>query len=567
MDNAQFRRLLVDKPSSPSQAASPSQNVSSTSSDSRTSALGSRLRSSIPMTPRSVAGYTKSHALSEFAKQVSDAMGPPSAKRLKSSATPKGTKLAEGYIDRVAMRREDERTEDTATVGDDTQARLSALEQMVKSGQMESESFEKLRRQILGEEVKAKRTPGLDWEMLRKARQGENVGASADAVLYTERDETLIKHKSEVDIDEEFEGAIGEKQEITSLDSVQKKEVPKKKGVLTQAPGKLTRDEILKEFKKHRRTVAGHSSLDGVSPALGSKFKKLEASGPIQGSNKKRWIEFDEKSGRRREVLMVTDRQGNSKRKARWLDEGSVTDDLKRRGAGNGVANKERKKQEGQPEILGMEIPAEIAARQRALLEHQASREEDDDNIFLGVGADYNPLDDPSESSDSSSSSRERMSDQKDDSGASTNNTKRQPSKPRNYFSTSSKDEAEASEGNAITEDPTLMAAIKRAAAIGKVEPRDRESPTTDAEVAHRKQFLEHVRKREKQDEEDLDMDFGESRYGDDDDDNVVLNDGEISKKVEKTRKRGPRKKKGNKENVGDVMGVLSGKNPGEGLK
>ena len=49
---------------------------------------------------------------------------------------------------------------------------------------------------------------------------------------------------------------------------------------------------------------------------------------------------------------------------------------------------------------LGMDVPAELAAKQKALLEQQALEEQDDDDIFAGVGADYDPLKDIDSDSD-----------------------------------------------------------------------------------------------------------------------------------------------------------------------
>ena len=72
------------------------------------------------------------------------------------------------------------------------------------------------------------------------------------------------------------------------------------------------------------------------------------------------------------------------------------------------------------------------------------------------------------------------------------------------------------------------------------------------------KQFLDQLRKREREDAADLDLGFGESRFDDDDDDEQGA--WEEGDKKSSSRKRGPKKRKGNKENVDDVMRVLEGR-------
>lgn len=558
MNNAQFRRLLVDNSSSPSTT---SQNAPSASSESKAPALGSRLRSSIPMTPRSVAGFTKAHAASDFAKQVSDAMAPPPPKRFKSSAAPKGTKLSEGYVDRVAMRRG---AETTGPVEEDKVQRVHALEEMVEGGQMERSTFEKLRIEILGDEAKVEKK-GLDWNMLRRAKRGEDVETDLEAKAELNMNGTAKKCGAEKDVDEELEGALEEGPKGTGLGDVQKKEVRKKQGNRADAGGKLARDEILKQFRKERERISDQIPTDDPDSTLGSKFRKVEATETVPKNNKKRWIEVDEKSGRRREVLMTTDKEGNPKRKVRWLDKEPITVDKNDKGHDSHAQKAGKKRPPRDTNVLGMEVPAEIAARQRAMLEGDANQEDDDDDIFAGAGADYNPLDGASEGSDSDSDSEEEGLRRNGDHATSSEQSNEPvvaPSRPRNYFLVSSKDEGTTSTENSLTQDPTLMAAIKRAAAIGKAESEQNgEITATEAEAAHRKQFLEKLKKRDREDAEDLDMGFGESRFGDDDDEEgPVWDEGEEGKAEKKTRKRGPKKKKGNKENLNDVLGVLEGR-------
>src|SRR5882757_6330532 len=108
MDNSQFRNLLQnDRHANAPGAAAPSPGF-------KKPALGSRARASIPMTPRSVTGY---NASKDFARQVAEhgreEDGQPPMKKFKSSAAPKGSKIASGYHDRTSARRANEDGEET----------------------------------------------------------------------------------------------------------------------------------------------------------------------------------------------------------------------------------------------------------------------------------------------------------------------------------------------------------------------------------------------------------------------------------------------------------------------
>ena len=120
MNNSQFRDFVKsDKTKS-----SPNQNGGSSTFVPRS--LGSRARSSVPMTPRTVAGYNSKN---DFARQVTEharqANGEPALKKFKSSAAPKGTKLAEGYQDRAKLR------EDTYNEETSREKKLKDLEKML----------------------------------------------------------------------------------------------------------------------------------------------------------------------------------------------------------------------------------------------------------------------------------------------------------------------------------------------------------------------------------------------------------------------------------------------------
>ncbi|KAE8142010.1 hypothetical protein BDV38DRAFT_236860 [Aspergillus pseudotamarii] len=309
-------------------------------------------------------------------------------------------------------------------------------------------------------------------------------------------------------------------------------------------PGKKSRDEILKQLRASRAAAAA-AEEQAAEPALGSKFKRIGDS----KVEKKRWVEQDE-NGRRKEILQITDAEGKTKRKVRWLDKPGETN-----AGGLLVPDKDAKP-------LGMEVPVEVAAKAAA------PSEDEDDDIFAGVGADYNPLGDIG--SDESSDEDEDEDGEVAEKPARTTETAPKetpkpsgeaPAKPRNYFSTSTTETTEEDRSNPLTKDPTLLAALKRAAALRRAEPStegeagEGEEDADSETLLRRKKFLEEARRREQLDAMDMDLGFGSSRVEDDEDEEVILEE-----RRGKKRKRGPKKKKGDKDSVSDVMRVLEGR-------
>ncbi|PIG79185.1 hypothetical protein AARAC_012065 [Aspergillus arachidicola] len=341
------------------------------------------------------------------------------------------------------------------------------------------------------------------------------------------------------DVDEEFEKL--EERTGEELPSAPR-EKEKKKGTMAPPPGRKSRDEILKQLKASRAAAAA-AEKQAAEPALGSKFKRIGDS----KVEKKRWVEQDE-NGRRKEILQITDAEGKTKRKVRWLDKPGETN-----AGGLLVPDKDAKP-------LGMEVPAEVAAKA------SAPSEDEDDDIFAGVGDDYNPLGDI-ESDESSSDEEDGEVGEKParTTEAAPKETPKPsgeaPAKPRNYFSTSTTEATEEDRSNPLTKDPTLLAALKRAAALRRAEPSAEDAAGEGEEDAdtetllRRKKFLEEARRREQLDAMDMDLGFGSSRVEDDEDDEVILEE-----RGGKKRKRGPKKKKGDKDSVSDVMRVLEGR-------
>ncbi|EEQ35758.1 conserved hypothetical protein [Microsporum canis CBS 113480] len=524
MNNEQFRRLLLDNTTtSPRQANSTSKKTSSgenATSTERGSALGSRMRSSIPMTPRAVSGVDFARQLAEHRRDV---QGQPPPKKFKAATGPKGFKYARGYEDRASLRQSNEQK---AT--DDREERVRGLEELLKLGKIDQPTFDKLRSEIgVGGDVSSTHlVKGLDWQLLKRVKAGEDV--------------TTKSHDPEPSTaDDEFERIVEEK-EKHNVESIAIKEREKKRGTLAPLA------QILKQLKASRQ-----GALPQAEPSLGSKFKKIGS----QGSNKKRWIETDA-NGRRKEILVITDSSGKTKKKTRWLDNaGEVNPYLL-------SVNKDAKP-------LGMEVPAEVLARMTSTKDVEADEDED---IFAGVGDDYNPLANAKEDEDSSSNEegdKKKSPSVKEASPQADTETKLErklsSSQRRDYFATGKSGQLGASDeqqptdrSNPFVSDPTIRDALRKAATIGIHDPLsddDTDGVANGSALKHRS-FLEEARRREREDALDIDMGFGGSRFGDEEDEEVLDRGGSSHSK----RKRGPKKKKGDKNNVSDVLRVLEGR-------
>ncbi|KAK5046436.1 hypothetical protein LTR84_008239 [Exophiala bonariae] len=522
MDNSQFRAFLHND------SKAPGTKNDTSASGFKKPTLGSRMRSSVPMTPRSVVGYNSTR---DFARQVAEheskSDGQPPTKKFKSSAAPKGTKLAAGYSDRTNARRVGADKEETQ---DDKEKRLKALEEMYKLQQIDEATFESLKREIgiggsLGTTHLVK---GLDWRLLERVRRGEDV----NAVPQPEKEEDVEDNKG--DLDDELDRAL--EIDVTANSAASRKESIDEQSEEGIAPQVTTRDEILRQLKESRAGNVASSQV--AEPSLGGKFKKV---GSDSKTNKKKFVETV--NGRRREVLLITNKDGSTKRKTRWLD-------------------KEEDAAPKQSEPLGMEVPAEFLEKQKALLEKQAAEEDEDDDIFGGVAA-YDPL--AGLNSEEEESGGEMRGPTKPDSQAKPQQAI-QDQKPRNYFGGPKNSDEVQDRSNPITKDATLQAALKRAAMLRRDEESGKDEKDggvgdsdLDREAKH-KQFLARLKEQDRVDAADMDLGFGESRFGDDDDEDGEIWDGEEGEGKKTARKRGGKKRKGDKDNVNDVMSVLEGR-------
>ncbi|KAK8151411.1 hypothetical protein BKA80DRAFT_292763 [Phyllosticta citrichinensis] len=539
MNNQDFRELI---------AGSPGTN-SSNASRTPASSLGSRMRSSIPMTPRTVKGGTGIDFQRQLAEQRAGSQ--PSTKKFRSAAAPKGSRLATGYTDRTQNRVDED---DDA---DDRAKRIKALEESMKLGQIDQDTFEKLRDQITGGDVSATHlVKGLDRQLLERVRRGEDVLGVGSGSKPGEKE-------PEPDVDDEFEQL--EQRAVAPV----VREKTEKKGETALAGTKRTRNEILAELKAQRQAAAAAKAA--AQPQLGSKFKRL---GAHQTETYPR-IEIDERG---REVLITLDEDGHVKRKVRKIKAETEPEEK--------ASSLPMPDPKAMP--LGMDVPEQP----------QEEEEDDEEDIFEGVGAEYDPLaelgDDDSSSeeedgevtaptgpkspSDEPSRGISPVSDKSDSAAMPP------PPKPAasgtipktNYFNDSSPASSTSANppSNPLT-DPTILAAIRKAKEI------DPERLRADGDSSTAKDPAEEARLKKRaamlagqdRDLEDMDMGFGSSRFddaeemeeegtkiklsewkgmggGDDDDDGGKEKGG-------KKRKRGPKKRKGDKDSAADVLKTM----------
>lgn len=564
MDNSQFRSLL----DSQSFKASPTNSKAAPGSPKNgpaTSLLGSRARSSIPMTPRSVGSQklSRSSRTDDFARQVAEhkrtTLGQPALKKTKSNVVPKGSRLAAGYQDRATLLREQNATGQA----DEKAGRIRALEEMVKLQQIDQATFDKLREEIgVGGDVASTHlVKGLDRKLLERARKGEDVMALREAdgdksskdMDHKAKEERMGDQSNELSpssVEHELESLLEKEVQAKQREARVKKGKYAAPSSLKTAPDeKLSRDEILKQLKASRTAAATEAeTIKPTEPTLNSKFRKINAEQPL---NKKKSVETV--NGRRREVLVVTNPDGTSKRKIRWIDpEDSTQDPYTPPTTGK---------------VLGMEVPAEMAAKQREMIAKQKLEDEADDDIFAGVGADYDPLgagaDDSEDESDEGQpeTGGEAISTESK-AGALSSEANGQP---HNYFSNKSTNgdvSGNLESSNKPAADPAILAALKRAAALRKAQENAEAGKDDGNKVhgnSHSEDFLQRLKKREREDAADIELGFGESRFGDEDDDQevAVWQDREDGAGKKGSRKRGRKKRKGDKDDVKDVMAVL----------
>lgn len=420
---------------------------------------------------------------------------------------------------------------------------------MVKLGQMEYATFEALRDEIVGGDVKnVHLVKGLDRKLLERVRRGEDVlsdsGKPVQNPKDTESPQQLDSTTGDAAVDEEF-GKFEEKE----VQAVAKAETDKKGQMAPPPPvtgGKRTRDDILKELKASRKAPATIQTAPESN--LGSRFTKF-------GEKKQRSrIEIDQRG---REILMTVDEDGRVKKKVK------------------------RSMLSEEPRDHGLLMP-EVGAKPLGMeiIQQAAPLEEEETDIFEGVGAVYDPLegledDDESEDSEEQGkplppSGNYSSPASQADADASSMPPPPRPEKAmsgrRNYFGDAiAHDVADLSSTSNSLSDPTILAALKKASSLKPLSlngasPQDEEEA---AKLARRKKMLDsHDR-----DAEDMDLGFGSSRFGDEEDTDerkVKLSEwGEDGGKQDGRgdskgpRKRGPKKRKGDANNAADVLEAM----------
>ncbi|KAH0372372.1 hypothetical protein KCU65_g1207, partial [Aureobasidium melanogenum] len=548
MNNDQFRKLL----NTPARQDGASSNPRPSAVP---SSLGSKRSSFMPMTPRSVRGVTGN----DFARQVAErSAANQTTKKFKGGAAPKGSRLGSGFTDRTQNRYDDET--------DERAARIKALEEQVKLGQLDHATFEALRDQITGGDVGATHlVKGLDRKLLERVRKGEDVlGGSGPA--------------KEEDLEDEF-GKFEEKE----VARVEREKVVKKGEMAPPPPvagAKRSRDQILAELKAQRKAQA--DARLAARPELGDKFRDV---GSSRASSR---IEVDAKG---REVLITTDEHGNIKKKVRKVQ-----------------APSEEPAQQAQPHKF---LDEGVTAPDPKPIEKpvEPPKDDSDDDIFDGVGDDYDPLgglDDDDSSDDEDGEVPERTlkpttasappaSKSPSLEAEATSNPEpteaptsmppppppTQPTAPRNYFQSTTTTTSETTEPQAPPQNPfndaSFLAAIKKAGALSNISlslnasSTDPSAPESAEAKELRLQKRAQMLAASDRDLEDMDLGFGSSRFGDeeegeegqriklstwkggvgDDDDEEGYEGGGKEKK-----KRG-RKRKGDKNSAQDVLGVM----------
>ena len=486
----------------------------------------------------------------DFARQLAERnneLNPSGVKRFRSSAAPKGTKLRSGYQDRTQLR--------TSREEDDKATRVKALEDLVRLGQMDVATFEALRDEIVGGGVKdVHLVKGLDYKLLERVRRGEDVlaggGTSTQAEEHYDQNR---KFQPEADVDDEFE-----KLEERDVQPVSREPASKKGEIARPAPvagQKRTRDDILKELKASR-LAAAEDAKQAQKSALGPRFSRV-------GEKKERSrIERDERG---REILVIIGEDGRTKRKVKK----TKADEH------NGLLMPEK---DAKP--LGMEVTPTAP--------QLASEDEGDGDIFEGVGLDYNPLGDVEDDENDSSDGGEQgdaapvvassnvAPKQKSETALNMGPPPVPPQQPplsrkNNYFDDAEEDSetTDALKQNPLA-DPTILAALKKASTISPFTTSESGNVEEDAKLARRKKMLEsHDR-----DADDMDMDFGSSRFGDAED----VEDGKVKLSVwdgeggegggrgegKEKRKRGPKKRKGDVNSAADVLKVMRRREEGK---
>jgi hypothetical protein len=488
----------------------------------------------------------------DFARQLAERNGKADPQKKKFlSVAPKGTKLAAGYTDRSKAHHDEEE--------DERAKRIKNLEDSMKLGQIDRETFEKLVQEITGGDIDATHlVKGLDRKLLERVRKGENV-------LKEDKKE---EEEDDAGVEDEFDELAEQELDVVVREKVEKK------GQMAPPPPvagvKRSRADVLADLKRQREEAAAAAAAEHEKkyPSLGVGFRKVNANGDTTR------IETDAKG---REVLIITDEHGKEKRKVRKQKVEEPLTEIRR-----------DLDDENKP-INMHNLPAP-----------KVEEESEDEDIFEGVGSNYNPLASLDDEDDSSSGEegdaqldvvkpvstiapadpdpkRRRLADEVGEGGPIDEEPPRSPepttspkilAMKRDYFASTSR--ASGSNATARQEssaDATVRAALQK---VRSLDPNSSLINDPNSKEARLKKRAAELAASDR-DMEDMDMDFGGSRFDDADE---MEREGEKVKFSEwkglgaeedededgnatkggKKRKRGPKKKKGDKNSAGDVL-------------
>lgn len=533
MNNSQFRNLLFDK-DKPQDNGTPKPT-----SGTKSSSLGSKKAGFMPMTTRTVKGGIDV----DFARQVRERNAALQPTKKHKTAVPKGVKYGSAYTDRAKARAEAE----AEGAEDDKESRVKALEEQMRLGQISEEMFEALRDKIIGGDVGSTHlVKGLDRKLLERVRRGEDVLGTGEGAQSSE---------PAPDVDDELD-KLGEKE----VEAVQREKV-EKRGVMAPpslAGKKRSRDELMAELKAQRKATAEAKA----APLLSGKWKKV-------GEEQKSRVEIDHKG---REVLITVDEDGMVKKKVRKA---------KPQEAGKNEAAI------AMPDLDKAVLGSDVAVPEAAVT--APNDEDEDDDIFEGVGTAYNPLGDEVDESDGSNSSDEAdefkekpttqpsllEKDQSSDSEDGGEEAVEPRAATRNYFGDAKATNAEEA---SIDRQSGIQDLLKKAAKMDPLkDDNDEGTGTNEAEKARLKRRAEMLAQQDR-DVDDMDMGFGSSRYedeGEEDGKKMKLSEwkgtaggdddgGEENTKGAGKKKRKPKKRKGDVNNAADIFRVIEGRKSGK---
>jgi hypothetical protein len=437
----------------------------------------------------------------------------------------------------------------------------------MKKGEIDRETFEKLVQEITGGDVGTTHlVKGLDRKLLERVRRGEDVLGGQD-----KKEENVEEEEAEEV--PEVEDAFDELAEA-DIGPITREKVEKKGEKMTSprpiAGVKRSRNDILKDLKRQREEAAAAAAAEHEKrfPTLGPGFRKINAQGETHR------VETDEKG---REVLIITGPDGKEKRKV-----------------------KKQKVEEPAPEVRHDLDDASKPINMHNLPAAKKEESEDED-IFEGVGSNYNPLanfDDSDDESDEEAAKPEPTVPKVDTTAeshsegevSSPSAEENAPAKPkdntpaapvkRDYFTSTTRSTSTTKEPSDLSAaDATVRAALAKVRNLdenstllqnlGSSDPNDPASK----EARLKKRAAELAAS--DRDMEDMDMGFGASRF---DDAEEMEREGEKvkfsqwkglgaegededgkggGKEKKEKRKRGGKKRKGDKNNADDVLNVM----------